>query len=305
MPLRVWCFCLSLLPATIITAAPLTITAPPNEALVTSGTIAVNGTVEASSRNIAVVVNDVAAGLDLEHAGTAADPFRWSVELQPAPGRVKLTARIVDAKNSGGPTAVRHVEFVPDEHAVRLNVSPAAGVAPANTQVMIRPHLDDEITRVQLDYDSDGTFDEDVTGYVDSFEHQFLTVGLKTITARVTFADGTIRTASTTFTVASFATVNTLLQSTWKAFVDALEKRDIDGALAFVAQSSHEKYRAPLALIRPTLPQYAAATRRIVPVDIGDTTAHYLLTRVQNGETHGYHVYFARGSNGLWKIVQF
>lgn len=303
MPFRV--FALLVLAGTV-SGAPLTITTPPNDALITSARITVRGTAEATSRNIAVIVNDVAANVDLEHAGTSADPFQWSIDLQPASGRVKLTARIVDAKRSGGPTAIRHVAFAPEEHAVLMTVSPAAAVSPASTHVTLRPHLDDEITRVQLDYESDGTFDDDVTGFVDSFDHEFATPGIRTISARITFSDGTIRNASTTFTAGSFATVNAILQSTWRGFGDALAKRDIEGALEFVADSRREKYRPALTLIRPTLPQYAADTRRILPVEIsGDNTAHYLLTRVQNGETHGYHVYFARTSNGFWKIVQF
>ncbi|HEX2831865.1 MAG TPA: hypothetical protein VHW00_02560 [Thermoanaerobaculia bacterium] len=305
MPIRWWLLFAALVVTRALQGAPLTITAPANDSLITTARITVQGTAEATSRNIAVLVNDVAANLDLEHAGTSADPFRWSVELQPASGRVKLTARIIDAKNSGGPTAIRHVEFAPDEHAVLMTPFPAAGVVPASTHVTIRPHLDDEITRVQVDYESDGIFDEDASGYADTFDHEFTTPGIRTISARITFADGTVRTSATTFTAASFATVNALLQSTWRGFGDALQKRDIDGALEFVAESKHEKYRSPLTLIRPALPQYAADTRRILPVEIRGDTAHYLLPRVQGVETHGYHVYFARGSNGLWKIVQF
>ena len=70
-------------------------------------------------------------------------------------------------------------------------------------------------------------------------------------------------------------------------------------------QKEREKYSTPLMLITPSLPQFAADIATIRPVYVRGDVAHYLLTRTIDGVVRGYPVYFTRGTDGLWKLVQF
>lgn len=104
----------------------------------------------------------------------------------------------------------------------------------------------------------------------------------------------------------SFATMNALLKKVWSGFRDALGARDIEGALRFFAgTSSREKYRQAITAIRDVLPEFAEGLQTVDPIWIRDGAAHYLLRRKEEGRVRGYHIYFARNDNGLWKIVQF
>ncbi|HEX8155412.1 MAG TPA: hypothetical protein VF698_19920, partial [Thermoanaerobaculia bacterium] len=72
-------------------------TAPAALAMVNAHTIVVTGTTT-GTREVGVTVNSFPADIDLEHAGTAADPFRWAANVSAEPGTVTLTA----VASSGG-----------------------------------------------------------------------------------------------------------------------------------------------------------------------------------------------------------
>jgi len=134
----------------------------------------------------------------------------------------------------------------------------------------------------------------------------YATPGVRIATVRVTDASGAVMTSSTAVEVDSFAVVNAIIQGRWKAFTTSLAAGDVDRALTYFAgDDEREKYRAPLMLIKPSLPQLAAEMATIRPVYVRGDIAKYLLTRSNNGVLEGYFVYFARGTNGLWAIVQF
>lgn len=292
-------------PARASVAGPLVITTPNDHSTITAATIRVEGTAVSADPNFAVIVNGMPALIDLERAGTRDEPFRWFAEMMPPAGRTKITAVLVEATGKGGPTAVRHVDFAPDPHSVAASAHPASGVTPLDVIFYVHPHIDDEIARAEIDYEGDGDYDESATGHVDRFTHRYTTPGSRLVSIRLTLTDGTIVTSSTAVATTSFRRIDSLLQSVWRSFVDALGREDVTEGLTYVAESKREKYRSALLLMSPTLPEYAQGIRTIVPLSIGQNTAQYLMRRNESGTNAGYYVSFGRGRDGIWKIVQF
>lgn len=147
--LRMLFFCLpAFSPAISFAAADdgggqITIESPARNAIITSSAIYVSGTAVARSQDIGIVVNGVVAEIDLDHAGTIRDPFRWFAAVATEPGRVKLKARLKTPKTEDrdesegqdtvegtGPARVRFIDFVSSEHHVRIKASPPTGLAP-------------------------------------------------------------------------------------------------------------------------------------------------------------------------------
>jgi len=291
--------------------AQVKIELPAVNAVVIGSSIPVSGTLVARTRNVGVTVNDVAARLDLEHAGTKSDPFRWYAEVDAPAGRVKLKARshsstTGNGADEGGASTV-HVHFQPSPKVVALTPSPASGVAPLDVTLAVRTDPADEITHFALDFQGDGSWD--VTGESlpeEDSVFRFATPGIWFPVVRVTMRSGAVVTATSPIHVQSFGTVNAIVKEVWNGFGQSLSKRDINGSLNWLASDGvRDKYRSRLTLIRDSLPQFAGGIRTIHPVWILDETAHYLMTRTENGRLKGYHVYFARDASGLWKIVQF
>src|SRR5688500_1521899 len=70
----------------------VTIESPRPNAIIAGSAIYVRGTAVARADDIGIVVNGVVAEIDLDHAGTIRDPFRWFAAVTAETGRVKLKA---------------------------------------------------------------------------------------------------------------------------------------------------------------------------------------------------------------------
>lgn len=291
------------------------IDSPRDNAVITAASIQVSGTVIARTRDLGVTVNDVAARLDLDHAGTKGDPFRWFAEVEAPAGRVKLKARLRfpergdgdEGDDNGGGASTLHVQFVPVPRRIRLEASPSSGIAPLDVTFAVRTDPADEIGRFELDYDGNGSWDLTADSIPDDgLVFRYSASGIRLPIARVTMKDGTVATATAVIHAQSFTTTNALLKDVWSGFGQSLAKKDVDAALEWLAGgAARDKYRSRLTLIRASLPQFATGIRTLHSVWIREDVAHYLMTRTEDGRLKGYHVYFTRDANGLWKIVQF
>jgi hypothetical protein len=65
------------------------------------------------------------------------------------------------------------------------------------------------------------------------------------------------------------------------------------------------RYEKVLRSAAAGLPAYTASLIGFDPVWIRGDGARYLLRRNQNGRTFGYHVYFVRDGDGVWRLQQF
>ena len=68
-------------------------------------------------------------------------------------------------------------------------------------------------------------------------------------------------------------------------------------------ERSAAQQRQPQAKVDALGARAAFATIDAIWIRAG--MAHDLGTRLENGRTMGYHVYFARDAKGLWKVLQF
>jgi hypothetical protein len=115
-----------------------------------------------------------------------------------------------------------------------------------------------------------------------------------------------VMTSSTVVEADSLAFVDGIVRAQWQRFLGRLAVRDVEGALKlFAGDKEREKYRAPLELILPSLPQFAAEIANLRLIYVRGDVAHYYATRTIDGVVHGYPVYFVRGNDGVWKLVQF
>lgn len=281
----------------------VTFSAPANGTLIDKATIIATGTTT-GSRDAGVTVNGVPASVDLEHQGTAADPYRWIVELTPNPGAVTLTAAATTPSGLQG-SATRFVSFAPPSDAPSLRAEPAEGLVP----LPVTFRLFDEvpgITAYEADLDGDGVY-EVVSATRPQLSTTYATPGVRIATVRVTLPDGSRRTASAAANVQSPATLDAIFTALWQRFLTSLAAQDIDGAVAQVLEGpKREKYRAVLTTIFPLLPSYVSSVQSFRPMELGGASAHYLLVRRHtDGRELGYHVYFAKDAAGVWKIVQF
>ena len=285
---------------------------PTKNGVVAAPSLLVTGTVVSSKRNIGVTVNEVAAFVDLAHAGTKSDPFRWTAVLDAPAGSVKLKARlhrgdqVGQADDGDAAAAVVHVEFAPSAKTLVLEPGTASGVTPLDVTFSATFDRPDEVVRFEIDYDGDGTWEQTAPSIPEDLVMRYATPGIRIATARVTRRDGTVSTATSVIHAQTYQTENALVKEAWSGFRRSLASGNVDAAMSwFVADSVRDKYRRPLETIQPSLPAFAEGIATIDAIWIRAGMAHYLGTRMENGRTMGYHVYFARDAKGLWKVLQF
>jgi hypothetical protein len=203
-------------------------------------------------------------------------------------------------------TATRSVTFAPATETLLLTASPESGAVPLKANFDLATTVNGAIARYEADLDGDGVFEISQTTRPEALTFTYSSSGTHTATARVTTADGRVFASSAIVTAQPFTVVDALLQQTWSQFVDALAAGDVDAAVAQIAGTQAQaKYRKPLTAIRARLPQFAATLANIRPIWITGRAAHYLLVRTENGSPFGYHVYFVRGDDGVWRVIQF
>ena len=291
-------------------AQPITITAPAKNATIATSAIHVSGTVVSKTRQIGVVVNGFRAELDVDHAGTAKDPFRWFATVHAGGGRVKLKARLLkpgdapgDNDDANGAASTIHVEHVPGP-PVALLPSNSGGVVPLRVVFAVRHDLP-SVTRFEADLDGNGSYEHVAAAVPESLEHTYTTPGLVIPAVRLTAADGSVLIARAGITPQSFVTMNRLLKDLWSGFTGALSRGDVAAGLQYFADGApREKYAPVLELIRPSVKEFAGRIQEVAPLSIGGDVAYYLLIRREDGVANGHYVYFSRDRNGLWKIVQ-
>jgi hypothetical protein len=281
----------------------VTFTIPAAGETVKAATLFVSGDAT-GPRDSAVAVNNWRAELDLAHAGTVADPFAWFAEVPAAAGRVTLVATLTTAAGPGA-QAERSVTFSPATEAVELAVSPRSGVPPLAVTLNVARPAAAAIIRYEIDYDNDGVPELTTDELPLELTHTYTTPGQYTVTVRCIRPDGSVLVGTSRVLVHSWPAIDAVLRATWTRFTEALARQDVTGAIREFDGSAREKYEGALRAAAAALPDYVASLRGLHAVSVRGDVAHYLLRRLQNGRTVGYHVYFSRDSNGVWRLVQF
>jgi hypothetical protein len=280
-------------------------TSPAENSVVSAAELLVRGTATGDP-SIGVTVNGFGADIDLSHAGNATDPFTWAVVFPVEPGALDLTAQATIATHKSA-TATRAVQVTaPLPDSVTLRVDPPTGVAPLSFTASVRIDDSSLVTLWELDLDGDGVFEIHSPTRPSDTPATHATPGMRVVRARVTLTDGSSREASAVVTTVSFQAIDSLLRAAWSRFTGALARQDVDAALAELADDRvRAYYENGLRLIVPELPRVAAGLADISAVRFSVDTAYYLLVRNENGADHGYHVYFVRSADGVWRIAQF
>jgi hypothetical protein len=292
------------LDASACVAAPqVAFVTPATGALINAATLVATGTTTGPP-DVGVNVNGIAAQMDLEHRGTAANPYLWAAELTPDAGTVELIATATTGTGARG-TANRMVVFAPAVGAPELRAEPDGGLAPLSVTFRLSESLEGA-ARYEADLDGDGVYEISSVA-PPQLATTYATPGLRVASVRVTLQDGSSRVASEVVSAQSFSSLDTLFTAIWRRFLGSIAAQDIDGALTQVVdRATRDKYRGALTYIFTLLPIYAASVQSFRPMELGGDSAHYLLIRKhQNGDEYGYHVYFIRDADGVWKIVQF
>ncbi len=290
-----------------IDGTPLSVNiASPTEAeVITQSRVQVYGAITGPA-NVGVMVNG-------ELALSNATQFSSRPVLLDA-GAQTITVVI---KNIDGTTvsAVRNVTVNPTAGSdVLLQAASSGGYAPQSIPFRLITRLpagQSAITRVQVDYQGDGTFDVDSTNANSALNFTYDMPGAYLALARVTFDDGdsqtplVVRESRYRIQLQSLAYARQTLCALYYGMKNRLIANQIPLALNTLAPRIRPSFQTLWTSLGSNLPTIAATLGEVTLGQIADVSAEFFVSipdAANPGDFLGFPVLFTRGSDGVWRI---
>lgn len=274
----------------VIRSGPaLTISTPAAGTVVGEGLLLVRGSLDAGGEEAGVIVNEVPATVD---GGTFAALVPVFVDT------VALTAVATTA--GGIATHTVEITVTPGTGAPAVVATPAAGLAPLSVTFAVSGGVG--VSRLELDADGDGRPDVTAAGG-ESASFTYAVPGVYFPVVRITDITGAVVSATTLVQVADAATFEDGRRLTWSILRDALARGDVAAAAGAFAATSRGRYAAALTALAPELPRIAREMEDLALVTTDEGLAELATTRVQDGRTRLYLVYFVLDDDGRWRIL--
>jgi hypothetical protein len=133
----------------------------------------------------------------------------------------------------------------------------------------------------------------------------FTQPGIYVATATVTDSQGNKFTANAVVQVYDRVALDTLLQPKWSSMKSALQSGDIGGAVRQIVSLSQPKYEEAFQVIAAQLPNIDQILTDISLIRVGNYTAIYEATRIDDGLEMSFEVRFAVDGDGIWRVEAF
>ncbi|MGH6924111.1 MAG: PKD domain-containing protein [Propylenella sp.] len=267
----------------------VTIESPASGAVIAGDTVLVTGTFQGPP-NTGITVNGTLAATD-------GNRFYAQAPLRPGSNPISVTATSSDLAaatesitvTSSGPSSVQ------------VSVSRQQGIAPM--QVSFGVSLaSGTVTRIEADYDGNGTTDAVSTDPKVLLQHTYATPGAYQARFSVTDNQGNVHSSAQVIVAASLAATDTKLRAVYSGAMAKLRGGDIEGALAGFTANVSERYRAVFTALGPRLPSVVDQLGTIQDGTISDTFAEYALIRNTPAGPQAFLIYLVRGEDGVWRI---
>ena len=280
------------------TALALTITAPANKAIVGTRTVQVYGTY-AGPPATGVAVNKAAA------IQTATD-YVSSVVLKP--GANTITVKVTQLTGETQ-TLTRTVTYDPlQQPEIEMTATLQGEHAPIKPSFTLTPGTGLSMTRIQLDYDGNGTFDLDTTNVSTLLKFEYKTPGFLSPSATVTLDDGNpntpviVRTVSRKIAIVPLPLTRKTLCYVFYRMKSRLAAGDIPDAV----KSVNADFRAEVQADFNLLADPADGAQRMGTVGdgtIGIRLATLTLDVIYENQPIATSITLERASDAVWRIT--
>ncbi|MGB5706320.1 MAG: PKD domain-containing protein [Arenicellales bacterium] len=282
----------------------IVIAAPLNGSTTNQNTVIVQGTLK-GPENSGLTVNGEVAFIDRTNF-----PFEFSLSLPLEEGNNDM---VINAQSLSGLTASNTISVI-RQGAIAQTPYDVLG---SNTLGVASLEVEFEITGLEtglvefINYDWNGDDADDFTYDVPQHPapeqviqpYIYSTPG--SFQAKVTVKEfsGTEYEYIILIQVVDPLALDSLFQSIWNNFNQALLNGDQTGAENLMTESMRDKYSDAIAVLIPQFPAIISSYTQFRPVSLNDSYAGYVLNRTINSEDRAFFVYFIKGLDGVWRLV--
>jgi hypothetical protein len=287
------------------TPLAVTITSPTEGEVIPSDRLQVYGALTGPA-NVGVMVESQLALANATQFTTR------PIQLDPGAQTISIVVKTMDG---GSVTATRNVTVTPNiGQDVRLEASSTGGYAPQAIRFNVRtrfPALQTQVTRVQVDYQGDGSFEVDQANANAGLSYNYDATGVYSPLARVTFDDGdsvtppVVREGRYRIQMQSLAYARQTLCKVYYTMKSRLQANQPTLALNTLGPRIRPKFQTLWTSLGASLPTVATNIGQIATGQISDVSAELMMAIPDPdnpGAFLGYPVLFTRGSDGVWRI---
>lgn len=271
----------------------VTITVPQPGSSLNTDHVLVSGTYKGPP-NTGITVNGVVAE-------TVGEQF-YANQVPLTVGSNILTAT---ATTSSGATATHSVTVTSTGQppAFQITAEPQSGIAPLKVSFSVTSNSTNTISKIEVDYDGNGTVDHTVTNPDALLEYTYTTPGMYQAKITVTDSPQSTRYSQTlAIVVYDAAQMDQKFTALWSGLNDALKAKDTAKALKYLNAQAQAKYGPVFTALLPHMPEIIASYSPPQRVSITSDISEYAINRTVNGENRVFLIYFLRDADGVWRL---
>lgn len=225
--------------------------------------------------------------------------FWVNVTLVPGANTLTAVATTPSRLTSAHAVTVNLNRASPDPLAIA--VEPQSGVGPLTARFTVS-YAGAATTRIQADYDGDGTVDFVTTDPTALIEHVYVQPGI--YQARLTITDAQNGTYNQTLAIVvhDARQMDQIFTVLWNGMNNALLAGDVSRAVGYLNESAKTKYQPVFAALLPHMSQIISSYSSLRRVSISQSIGEYAIVRPYNGQNRIYLIYFLKDADGVWRV---
>jgi hypothetical protein len=261
----------------------------------------------------------VNTGITVNGQAVATTDTRYAssyMRLEPGANTIDIVATTMDGATQTISRSINYVANLASD--VELFADGTAGLAPARVNFELRyriPATQTTLTRVEIDYQGDGTFEFDSTTLPSSISANYDRLGEYLPTIRLSFDDGNgatpleVRTATTRVMLETLARARQTLCFVYYTMKQRLQpgQSGIVSALNTLTPDLRPEYQQFWTDLGANLGNTANLLGEVVDGRISETMAEYIVAipdPALPGDFFGFPVVFRRSLDGVWRISE-
>lgn len=185
---------------------------------------------------------------------------------------------------------------------VQISADPQSGIAPLQVSFTVTNNTTNTITKIDVDFDGNGTLDITKTNPDTPIEHTYTTPGVYQASVSVTDNLGQTYTSNHVIVARSVASMDILLRGVYGDLLDDLRSGNIEAALQSVSGGANEKYRRVFSALKSDLATVVNNLGTLQDGAISNEMAEYVIVRNTPDGPQAFLIYFIRSEDGIWRI---
>ncbi len=275
-----------------VSALPLVITSPNDQATINSDLIMVSGMVQAPA-NSGITVNGVVAAID----GTG-HFYANGVTLSEGSNGIAATLTTPDGQATTQSITVTSTGPSP----VKVAASPTQGMAPLVVTFSISAQPGITLQKVEFDFDGNGSIDQTLIAPAWASTATYSGTGTLSPIVKVTDAQGNVYSQTIPIVLTDPAQLDQILRAVWSGMTNALAAGNKATAMRYLSASAQDRYGPVFDALLPNMQPIVATFSAPQSIGLSGDLGEYAINRMVNGVNALFFIYFTLDGDGVWRL---